>query len=567
MTHRNISPSRRNFLRGSSLLLGSLALPAGTRAASPLRRYNAASREGRRMLQTFAAGIESLVTRPSADSQDWFVNAFIHVMDCPHGDQIAFTSWHQAYLRSVERSIRTVTGDSAFTIPYWDWTQSPAIPDAMFAGFLNPSDPVFDPHFANYGIFRRAAGPRLDAFFERLSGEQAEHLAGRGFRSPADAWRRVETNGEFADRAFARAITQDDPRLDAKSARMCSAEIVQAALSRTTVETFSSGGGTFSILEGLCHNAVHAAVGGSDLARPGFMSGGLAPIDPLFFLHHANIDRLWNVWIRKQQASGLPSGSGGGGRFLFPAAGGDFGYDYEPGFGEEIVAGRWQEPVRPGRGGITRDEGGDRNSDRDGRGRFGSRDSDRRGDERYPSRDRFPLGGEARDRDTDDRVRYPSRDRVHVGGANDDRAVVRPDRPIAEREPRTQFGGRSRGAAAMVEFPQGLLAEWARGDGLVLAKIALPMPMDGRRGRCFDLVVNAPDDGRSAGAESPHYAATLSFFDVMPGMSEDSTFSVPLGRTLAALDANGSLGNNLVFRVVPRGNANAVLEGASVELW
>ena len=42
-------------------------------------------------------------------------------------------------------------------------------------------------------------------------------------------------------------------------------------------------------LEGHIHGGVHNAVGGD-------MAGPASPSDPLFFLHHANIDRLWAVW-------------------------------------------------------------------------------------------------------------------------------------------------------------------------------------------------------------------------------------------------------------------------------
>jgi tyrosinase len=37
------------------------------------------------------------------------------------------------------------------------------------------------------------------------------------------------------------------------------------------------------------HNRVHVWVGG-------IMARGESPIDPIFFLHHANIDRLWAQW-------------------------------------------------------------------------------------------------------------------------------------------------------------------------------------------------------------------------------------------------------------------------------
>ncbi|MBO7941702.1 tyrosinase family protein, partial [Streptomyces sp. S9] len=38
----------------------------------------------------------------------------------------------------------------------------------------------------------------------------------------------------------------------------------------------------------------------------GNMTNFLSPVDPIFFLHHANMDRLWDVWTRKQLAHGRP---------------------------------------------------------------------------------------------------------------------------------------------------------------------------------------------------------------------------------------------------------------------
>ena len=42
-------------------------------------------------------------------------------------------------------------------------------------------------------------------------------------------------------------------------------------------------------IEGAVHGSVHNAIGG-DMAGPG------SPADPIFWLHHANIDRLWAKW-------------------------------------------------------------------------------------------------------------------------------------------------------------------------------------------------------------------------------------------------------------------------------
>ena len=62
---------------------------------------------------------------------------------------------------------------------------------------------------------------------------------------------------------------------------------------------FSHGGGTSGNIESNPHNLVHVYVGGNapDGQSYGLMSDpGLAALDPIFYLHHANIDRMWAVW-------------------------------------------------------------------------------------------------------------------------------------------------------------------------------------------------------------------------------------------------------------------------------
>lgn len=64
-------------------------------------------------------------------------------------------------------------------------------------------------------------------------------------------------------------------------------------------------------LEARPHNIVHTEVGGEDQVTPvpagqqpvqGLMSyPQTAALDPIFWLHHANIDRLWQVWLDSNQ--------------------------------------------------------------------------------------------------------------------------------------------------------------------------------------------------------------------------------------------------------------------------
>jgi tyrosinase len=62
---------------------------------------------------------------------------------------------------------------------------------------------------------------------------------------------------------------------------------------------FSHGGSVHGGIETQPHDWVHGLVGGSepDTQMPGLMSDpDTAGLDPIFWLHHANIDRLWEVW-------------------------------------------------------------------------------------------------------------------------------------------------------------------------------------------------------------------------------------------------------------------------------
>lgn len=67
------------------------------------------------------------------------------------------------------------------------------------------------------------------------------------------------------------------------------------------VKTYS---GTFigfqSLLEGAVHGGTHNAVGGD-------MAGPSSPIDPLFWLHHAFMDKIWADWQASPKGKNPPS--------------------------------------------------------------------------------------------------------------------------------------------------------------------------------------------------------------------------------------------------------------------
>ena len=82
---------------------------------------------------------------------------------------------------------------------------------------------------------------------------------------------------------------------------------------------FSHVGRTSGNLESNPHNLVHGFVGGGlpDGSYGLMADPGLAALDPIFYLHHANIDRMWAVWNSVNTNPGDPKWLNG------PAATGD----------------------------------------------------------------------------------------------------------------------------------------------------------------------------------------------------------------------------------------------------
>ncbi|MEJ0025556.1 MAG: tyrosinase family protein [Rhizomicrobium sp.] len=490
--------SRRVFLGTAAAAAGSALLPAIAAPAAKYTRYNATSPQGRAMLVSYERGVRNLLKYDAGDSRNWFRNAFIHAMDCPHGNWWFFT-WHRPFVGYFEQTVRDASGSPNFAFPYWDWTAEARIPEGMFSGALDPTSGFFNPYISTFETFFEYLNPAMTDYWKTLSPAQLAQLQTRGMPTLASLWQQVkdfEQSAMYAQTPYARYLTKANPWLDDKTKVTVSLPTILKGLAPNTFDTFNSnetpshntapsGTTVFAILEGQPHNKTHNNIGGvghipnDQYLKFGYMADNLSPVDPVFFLHHSNMDRLWDVWTRKQQARRLPwLPTGAQFRtfatepFLFyvdrmgkPAprrtAGesipiGDFDYAYQPGSGEQSVT-----PVA---------------------------------------------------------------------------AAVAALKPFV--------GAVSAGAGA-VSVPQNLLQ-----GGTLVASITIPHPMSGAAPRDYDVLVNAPPGTTHVEADSPYYAGTVSFFGFMAGMmAMDVTFQVPLTRLPAA--AKGKAPGDLVFTVVP----------------
>ncbi len=366
--------TRRRFLRTSAAALAASALPSVAPAQGARFRRWEISDPGMppRMLDSYKKGIREMLNRPATDPRNWYRNAFLHVFDCPHQNWW-FLAWHRAYIGWLEATIREFSGDTEFALPYWDWTKTPRVPAAMFGDVLDPNNAAFIPTFA---AFKPQFDAPVTALWAAFSPAQQDVLAQRGLASTADFWNAVAAApaGMFFEQPAARGLTPASPDLDRTTRATVALPTIRSAL-RTANFAGSANGRDAAgfasaqaashndqsregILESQPHDNVHGAMGGA--AHNAFMVSFLSPVDPIFFLHHGNLDRLWDVWTRRQAALGRPTLPQGADlaawsseRFLFfsdpsgqPVAktsAGDyaamsvFDYDYSSGSGEDEV--------------------------------------------------------------------------------------------------------------------------------------------------------------------------------------------------------------------------------------
>jgi len=355
------SPSHRQVLKAGAAALAALHTPLAF--AGPLHtRKNLQGRNVTRDLQNYKKAVAAMLKLPPTDPRNWYRNALTHMFDCPHGNWW-FLVWHRAYLGWFEQTCRTLCGDPTFALPFWDWTAAPEVPGEFWNDVLDPSNSGF---VSDGNTFDGAFRQPVRTYWDRLSPAQRRQMDARGYGDFEAFW-----DGRFGvlssfPRGGARDLTAAAPQLGPRAAAAVREQVLRDLLAPR--DFVSRPGGTAfesrrtpnhhssrdqSVLEGQPHNLVHASISG-------FMGDFLSPVDPIFFLHHCNIDRLWDVWTRKQQAMGRPTGPSGEAwtafsreAFLFfhDSAGGparkktagdyfsvgNFGYDYEPGTGSDTV--------------------------------------------------------------------------------------------------------------------------------------------------------------------------------------------------------------------------------------
>lgn len=219
----------------------------------------------------YARAVAEMQTRDSEDPTSWAYQAAIHGTyspappgakwnECQHGNWYFFP-WHRMYLYYFERIVRSVVvsqgGPEDWALPYWNYDEGPPS-NTLPPAFRLPDLPDGAPNPLFLGGQLRAPGIN-------------EGAALPPHATSSEAGMRFQNFTGSPQPGFGGVVA---PRLQ-----------------------FS---GAFGGLEGGPHNLVHGLVGGPispERCSAGLMSDpDCAARDPIFWLHHANIDRLWSAW-------------------------------------------------------------------------------------------------------------------------------------------------------------------------------------------------------------------------------------------------------------------------------
>jgi tyrosinase len=273
--------SRRSLLAATvaTAAVGAIPFPIWferqAKAQDAVTRYNLQTPAGTDMAAQYAAAVKILMTMPESDPRSWTFWWYTHWVKgsttkeaelarifpdpadprralaleswntCqPHGtgmDRMMFLPWHRMFVYFYERLIRSALNNPAFTLPYWNYS-----PDSAFP-YQRPIPPEF----------RKRTDPLYGALY------RSAHRSGINSGNPIDLGQ--ESAGRLN---LALSLSQ------------------KTYLPQGTIPGFCNR------LNSHVHGNVHTLVGNS----LGMASVKYAGNDPLFWVHHSNIDRIWESW-------------------------------------------------------------------------------------------------------------------------------------------------------------------------------------------------------------------------------------------------------------------------------
>ena len=222
-----------------------------------------------------------------------------------------FLAWHREFLLLFERALDTVS-HSRIALPYWDWTDHDSVAKVFTDDFMGGDGDPNDHYYVNRGPFTKASWPltvrnnhgainttiattpylvrhmkaasALPTMTDVTTAFQATHYDVAPYNDAADptqSFRNAIEGYKTGGGPSGSGCAPDDPQ--------------------------GKGGSMGNLLAvprgGILHNAVHAWFGAlNEVSADGLNTASTmnalpsSPNDPIFFLHHAEIDRFWAEW-------------------------------------------------------------------------------------------------------------------------------------------------------------------------------------------------------------------------------------------------------------------------------
>lgn len=244
---------------------------------------------------------------PGLNTYDQFVTWHRDAFECDNMAAHmgpAFFPWHRMFVRLFELKLQEF--NPSVTVPYWDWTVDYEEDSYLFQDdFMSGDGDPDDDYAVKTGPFRRDNW-KITVFdeFDDLKHDFLIRNIGIGELAPdlpttAD----VERGLNLATYDTAPWTEVSDPAVSFRSYmegwRDCEGDTCSL-----DPEDHPKCHGSHDM-----HNRVHlwvsgemefASEGGYEKVGPlGTMAMNSSPNDPVFFLHHANIDRLWTEWMKR----------------------------------------------------------------------------------------------------------------------------------------------------------------------------------------------------------------------------------------------------------------------------
>lgn len=229
----------------------------------------------------------------SINAYDYFVDLHVKAFADHSGAHMApgFLPWHREFLRRFEAELRRASGNPDMTLPYWDWTDKDSF-DAVFSDdFMGRDGNPVDRYFVTTGPFRKGNWP-MAANYDDTDDEFDDMIDPSLRLSPEGLQRKFGQNPGVGLPTAAHVANLLDVKRPYDVAPYSPASDINNSM-RNYLEGFWPTGSSM-------HNAVHVWVGGQ-------MQTGSSPNDPIFFLHHANVDRLWSLWQERYGDSTYPT--------------------------------------------------------------------------------------------------------------------------------------------------------------------------------------------------------------------------------------------------------------------